>query len=202
MQTGTLSSALPTIAEGPSDGKCHNYGQYTVKHTPTIHTEETDHMPTTDQKKDLTIDQLGDFVADGSHDDKKRQKRHKHKSKRKQLDKVTAPPPLRPRSRPTSQQSGTRSEGVSSVGGMAEGLNASKLNETQDTQIVKISTDNKEDTKNNSDSIGQHDIIHDSEQVTIVEEIPATGDDKVDKGDNTDPIATTDDDKETEATAE
>lgn len=174
-----------------------------VKHTSTIHTEETDHVPTTDQKKDLTIDQLSDFVADGSHDDKKRQKRHKRKSKRK-LDKVTAPPPpLRPRSRPTSQQSGTKSEGLSSVGGVAEGLNASELNEKQDTQIVKISTDNKEDTKD-SDSIGQHDILHDSEHVTIVEEIPATGDDKVhtlDKGDASEPVAITDNDK-TEATAE
>ena len=141
-----------------------------------IHIEETDHFPTTNQKKDLTIDQLSNFVADGSHDDKKRQKRHKRKSKRKQLEKVIAPPPLRPRSRPTSQQSGTRSEGVSSVGGVAEGINASKLNEKQDTQVVKISMDSKEDTKASdsiNNSIGQHDIPHDNEQITIVEETPA-----------------------------
>ena len=167
-----------------------------------IHIEETDHMPTTDQKRYLTIDQLSDFVADASHDDKKRQKRHKRKSKRKQLEKVTAPPPLRPRSRPTSQQSGTRSEGVASNGGVAEGLHATKLNEKQDTQIVKMSMDNKEDTKT-SDSNNQHDTLHDhdnkNEQVTIVEEPPATDDDKVHTPDhydiNSDP---TDNDKETE----
>lgn len=137
-------------------------------------------------------------MADGSGDEKKRQRRHKHKSKRKRLEKVVAPPPLRPRSRPASQQDGTRSEGTSSDGCVAEleeGPNATKQNEKQDLQLVKLSTGNEEDVK-------VINILHDNEQVT--EETPAMGDDKMHILDesnniNSNPIDT---EKETEPTAE
>ena len=140
-------------------------------------TEETDYVPL-DQKKDQTVDQRSGFGADKSQDDKKRHKRHKRKSKRKLLEKVASPPPLRPRSRPTSQQSVTKSERVSSNMGVAEEKEALNATEKQD----KILADSKEDKKAGdpiSDSNGQHDIILDeTEQFTIVEDAPATSDDK------------------------
>lgn len=143
-------------------------------------------MPTMRQKKDLRITGQPSDSAVSGLDEKKRQRRHKHKSKRKQLEKVTAPPPLRPRSRPASQQSGTRSEAASGGGGVAElgeALNATKLNEKQDAQIVEVPADTKEkmasDSANNSTSQGN--IVHnnENEQVTNTEETTATVDDKI-----------------------
>ena len=128
-------------------------------------------MPTADKRRDFTTDRYSDSKVDASHDEKRRQRRHKRKSKRKQ-EKVAAPPPLRPRSRPVSQQSGARSEGTSSGGGVAElgeGSNAAKLNEKQDAQMVTVSTGSKEDMKVSDSIITQHD----NEQVTTMEETPA-----------------------------
>lgn len=98
---------------------------------------------------------------------------------------------------------------------LGEGLNVTKQNDEQDTEAVKT-TDSKEDTKA-TDSISEHIVIHDDEQVIIVEETPATGDDKIHVTDDDkihvnddDKIHVTDDshgnptnnDKETEATTE
>lgn len=179
------------------------YNLCAVRHVQFIDTEETDNP---DQKKYLTT---GDSLVSGSHDDKKQHRKHKRKSKRKQLEKVAAPPPLRPRSRPTSQQSGTRSEGASSGPGMTElgeGLNATKLNEKQDDEIAKVSTNSKEDTKagdSTNNSTSEH-IIYDNEEIIIVEETMVTSDDKTQATDNSNNINSKpiDYNEETEAKAE
>jgi len=157
-------------------------------------------MPATDLRKAFTTDQPSDSAVDhnNDHDDKKQQRRHKRKSKRKHLEKVTAPPPLRPRSRPSSQQSGIRSEGASSGMGvteLGEGLDAIKLNKKQDTQLV--TSDIKED---------QHDTFShatETKQVTTgVEETPAIDDKIAVPEDNNINSHSSDNDKDTEATAE
>ena len=89
---------------------------------------------------------------------------------------------------------------------LGEGLNAIKLNKKQDTEIVKVSTDSKEDTKAGdsiNNSTNEH-IIHDDEEIIIVEDTKPTGDDKPQTTDDSNNINSkpTNCNEETEATTE
>ena len=89
---------------------------------------------------------------------------------------------------------------------LGEGLNATKLNEKQDDEIAKVSTNGKEDTKagdSTNNSTSEH-IIHDNEEIIIVEETMVTSDDKTPATDDSNNINSKpiDYNEETEATAE
>ncbi|XP_065910891.1 uncharacterized protein [Dysidea avara] len=173
LATATLSSALPTIAEGPSD-------------------EEAD-TPAANQHKHITAttDPHSDNAVHSDSSDKTHQRKHKRKSKRKRSEKAIAPPPLRPRSRPSSQQSGTKSEGASS-GGVTEGLTHAgtpdrkqstngnnKESQPDDKADEPIVTATESTSSNNkpTDDVIHEDVVHNDNKtdgINMVEHNDAT----------------------------